>query len=96
MAKKKPKTVLKTLYFKPIPGVKEGQTVLSIRFDSTRWNAFIGGSGIGSRESLEEAKALLLEEARRHCLHIIEESLRVVEHYSRQLATLDLIPEEKP
>lgn len=80
--------------FKPIPPISGvGYTALSIRepgewFNEPTYSAFIGGCGIGTTNTLEEAKQKLLDCAIIYCNRQITEAEKVIAHYQKQVKKL--------
>ncbi len=74
--------------FNPIPSITgKGYTALTIYppgewFDSKEYNPFVGGGGIGSAATLEEAKEYLLQYAIGYCERQIKEAENIIAHYT--------------
>ena len=73
----------------------QGYTALNIYLpgkfmpDAQDWAVLVGGCGVGHRNSVEEARVLLLKEAKRYCQRQITEAQRILVHYSNQLEKLE-------
>lgn len=88
MAKKK------IINYRAIPGIGHGYTSLSIYPPSTFINnkdfaVFVGGCGVGHKATLAEAKAHLLESAKRYCIRRSSDAQAIVEHYDECLKRLE-------
>lgn len=80
--------------FKSIPGAISGETSLTIYkpgawMNRPYYHALVGGNGVGTAETLEGAKELLLLKAKSRCMREIIEGQKRVNHYLEQLAKLE-------
>ena len=85
---------MKKIEFKPIHGVRDGFTCLSIYppgtfIDNKDYAVFVGGCGVGHQKTLETAKRYLLYMAEEYCLRHIADADMVSSHYRRMLKQLE-------
>lgn len=87
---------LSPLYYRPIPGMREGsQAALNIKppgtwFGEPGYHVFIGGCGVGVEPTQQKAERVLLREALRYCTRQIEDAQKVIAHYEKARAALEL------
>ncbi len=85
----------KRIEFKSIPCSSDsGYIALSIYppgtwMDDKDYVCFVGGCGIGHAQTLRQAKAILLQGAKRHLLAYVKEARARITHYESQLAELN-------
>jgi hypothetical protein len=84
----------KTIGFVPMP-TSTGQGYVALQIfppgawmGQPGWHAFVGGNGIGTADTLEDAKTMLLAGAIRYCDRRIAEATHILVHNTTQRAKL--------
>jgi hypothetical protein len=57
--------------------------------DNEGFSVFVGGGGVGERETLAEAKTFLLEKAKETCENRIARAIDTIQHFRNQLDRLN-------
>lgn len=82
----------KPINYKPIPasGDKSGYTALSIYppgawiGDDDLFHVFVGGGGVGTKKTLDQAKRYLKKKAIEYCSRQIDDAAKIQAHYQRE------------